>query len=102
MSQRLIDTVAARLHTLLCQTGRKPVPYRHRTRLLLEALEDRSLPSVTFTGAGDGSSWNDPNNWDGNVVPGNESGGGSADDVIIPAGSPSPTPMTACPSSSTA
>ncbi len=49
----------------------------------LEALEDRLVPdAVTFTGGGNGTSWNDPDNWvdlnnGANVVP------GASDDASI-------------------
>ena len=40
----------------------------------------RLLSSVAWTGAGNGSSWDDPNNWSGKAVP------GTGDDVTINAG----------------
>ncbi len=39
------------------------------------------LAMVNWTGAGDGTSWHDPNNWSGQAVP------GQSDDVVINAGS---------------
>ncbi|HWB10108.1 MAG TPA: DUF4214 domain-containing protein [Pirellulales bacterium] len=54
---------------------------RQRTpcRLSGEALESRTLLSITWTGGGDGTSWNDKANWGGTLP-------GAADDVVIPAG----------------
>src|SRR5947199_361403 len=51
---------------------KRPLP------LHLETLEARLAPAVVTWGAGgDGTSWSDPHNWTGNVVP------GSGDDVVI-------------------
>ncbi|HYT93968.1 MAG TPA: hypothetical protein VEL76_34935, partial [Gemmataceae bacterium] len=49
-----------------------------RLPLHLELLEDRIVPAlVTWNGQGDGSSWNDPHNWNTGALP------GAADDVVI-------------------
>jgi hypothetical protein len=51
---------------------------RHRTRLLVETLEERIQPStVTWTGAG-GGDWATVSNWSTGELP------GSTDDVVIP------------------
>ncbi|HQY88405.1 MAG TPA: hypothetical protein PK402_07085, partial [Tepidisphaeraceae bacterium] len=59
---------------------------RHRNlfasiRNPIEQLERRSLlASVSWDGGGDGSSWNDQNNWSGNALP------GTSDDVTLNVG----------------
>ena len=46
-------------------------PKRPAVRRAVESLEPRRLLSaVTWTGGGDGTSWTDPANWSGGVVPG--------------------------------
>jgi hypothetical protein len=46
--------------------------------LRLELLEDRLAPAlVTWSGGGDGTSWLDSHNWQGNVLP------GASDDAVI-------------------
>jgi hypothetical protein len=52
----------------------------HR-RLRFEALEQRQLLSVTWTGGGNDSNWDDPQNWNTQAVP------GAGDDVVIDTGS---------------
>ena len=55
---------------------------RRRVLLGIESLEARRLlAQVSWTGKGDGSTWQDANNWSGAAVP------GSADDVTIRVGS---------------
>lgn len=50
---------------------------------LIECLEPRRLfAAVSWDGGGDGSSWNDPNNWSGDSTPADN------DNVTIAAGSP--------------
>src|SRR5262245_57914729 len=53
---------------------------RSRRRLILEQLEDRLAPAVVLWDGGPaatGTSWNDPVNWAGDVLP------GAADDAQI-------------------
>src|SRR5262249_23317561 len=52
-----------------------PLPRR------LEQLEDRTAPAVSWTGAGDGTSWGDARDWSGGKLP------GAADDVDLGSGS---------------
>lgn len=53
-------------------TRNKGLRFRSR-RSTLEALEPRHLLStIPWTGAGDGTSWDDASNWNGGVVPGAE------------------------------
>src|SRR5688500_5392201 len=42
---------------------------RAACRPMLETLENRFAPAGVFDGGGDGVSFNDPLNWDNNVVP---------------------------------
>ncbi|HHK42890.1 MAG TPA: hypothetical protein ENJ50_10770, partial [Planctomycetaceae bacterium] len=61
--------------------------YRRRVRTLrAEQLESRRLLAlITWDAGGDGSSWNDPLNWSGDVLP------TSADDVVISLPTSNPT-----------
>ena len=71
-------------------SGRSPAPRRRdkqrrlqtatrRRRMYAEVLEDRRvLAAIAWDGGGDGTTWNDPLNWDSNAVP------SVNDDVTIP------------------
>ncbi len=66
--------------TWLSRWGKKAPAARARTRYRpdLEPLETRRvLTRISWSGGGDGSSWNQPSNWAGNKVP------GLADDATI-------------------
>jgi YD repeat-containing protein len=56
------------------RSGRRSI--RARRRMLVEYLEDRTLPSVSWAVNHDGY-WDDPSNWSGGTVP------GAGDDVVI-------------------
>jgi hypothetical protein len=68
-------TTAALRHWLRTHfgKGRTPPPRKRRAgphRLSFELLETRLVPSlVTWTGAGDHTSWSDPRNWDSHQLP---------------------------------
>lgn len=54
---------------------------RHTYRPILEALEDRSVPTAVFwTGLGSDSFWSNSGNWQSNIVPSNN------DDIFFPGG----------------
>jgi len=50
---------------------------RHKARLALEQLENRLVPTVSWTGGAGTLNWSDAANWSGHAVP------SSADDAIV-------------------
>jgi RHS repeat-associated protein len=74
---------AAHIRRALRDRKRNHSSDNRRRKLLFESLENRRLMAVVnWDGGGDGTSWSNALNWDGNFLP------GAADDVVINVVSP--------------